>query len=79
MKNFGSILLFLAASATIISGRALPQGESLEARETLPNTESMASQTSWSMVANKGTAPELSVHPAARKGDKKGSLTLASF
>ena len=36
MKNFGSILAFLALSATVVSGRALPVENGLEARAPYP-------------------------------------------
>ena len=36
MKNFGSILAFLAVSATVVSGRALPVENGLEARAPYP-------------------------------------------
>jgi hypothetical protein len=36
MKNFGSILAFLAVSATIVSGRALPVEKGVEARAPYP-------------------------------------------
>ena len=41
MKNFGSILALLALSATVISGRALPDAESgLEVRAPMDTGES---------------------------------------
>jgi hypothetical protein len=43
MKNFLSVILFLAASATIVSGRAIYQEESLSAREPIPHDEGMIS------------------------------------
>jgi hypothetical protein len=36
MKNLGAILVFVAASITVISARALPIDQSLDARDVVP-------------------------------------------
>ena len=36
MKNFGAIIALLATSAAFVAGRALPEDNSLAAREALP-------------------------------------------
>jgi hypothetical protein len=81
MKNFGSILTFIAISASVVSARALPaSGDSIEARVPYPVVDELIARSpKKNKAAANGTADAAVAATSATAGKKaKGAKGAAA-